>query len=121
MALDLHDPATRDFVQRVGNDLRIRSEGGDCSSALEHEVKSIRLANLNESIGESIHRGTNLEAIRAPRSTSIAVKKQSESEGGGQDDPEVHERERRPWQGRRAVRMEVLQAAGTGGKEAALA
>ena len=63
---DRHDPVTLNIVDSILDDLILRSEGGDCSVALEREVRLVNTACLDESAGEGWHRGTNLEKIRAP-------------------------------------------------------
>jgi len=72
--LDLHDPVTRGFMNRVGNDLVSRADGGDLTTALEAEIKFLEWANLDECCGEGYHRGTNLEKNRAPSSTNVHLK-----------------------------------------------
>ena len=53
-SLDLHDPATRYFVQTVGNDLKARSEGGELTTDLAREVRRWKHASLNEMCGTRI-------------------------------------------------------------------
>ena len=57
--LENHDTVTQDFLQRVGNDLRIRAAGGDASTELVSAVRCINNAMLNEAPGEGYHRETN--------------------------------------------------------------
>jgi len=77
--LELHDPFTRDFVQRVGNDLEARSQGGDLTPALGSAVAFVKHSNLNETCGESYHRWTNHEKVRAPNASTVHMKQKVRS------------------------------------------
>ena len=76
-----HDPKTRDFLQRVGNDLEARSRGEECTTALAKQVKVIKNSSLDETPGEGIHRGTNHEKTRAPSASSVHLKQKIRVKG----------------------------------------
>jgi len=69
-----HDPVTRDFVARWGDDLRARANGGALSGPLADAVKALRNCPLDESCGGCVHRATNHEKVRAPSSRHVHLK-----------------------------------------------
>jgi len=81
VALELHDPRTRDFVGRVGNELKLRAAGGELGSALKAEVDFMAWASEDETCGEGFHRETTLEKVRAPGSTTIHMKQKTRAKG----------------------------------------
>jgi len=79
--LENHDPVTRYFVQTVGNDLELRSQGGDLTTPLAAEVRALKWASLNESCGEGFHRSTNHEHVRAPAAKTVHLKSKVRAKG----------------------------------------
>jgi len=79
--LDEHDCVTRDFLDKVGHDLQCRAQGGEASTALLAEISELEDTMLEEGAGEGVHRGTNLEKIRAAASTSIHIKQKIRVKG----------------------------------------
>ena len=74
--LEEHDALTRWLMQRIGGDVDRRAQGEDASPALVLEVYIINLSPLEEGCGESWHRASNLEHIRAPASSSAHLKQE---------------------------------------------
>jgi len=76
-----HDPVTRWFVERVGNDMSERANGGECSAALAEECRALDDSTLNEIPGESVHRGLTHEKTRAEASTTVHLKQSIRNKG----------------------------------------
>jgi len=72
--LEDHDPLVREFMSRLGADLDVRRQGGELSEALDAEVTLYEWLPLCEDVGESYHRGTNVEQTRAAASTMAHLK-----------------------------------------------
>jgi len=75
--LEDHDPLTQMIARTLGGDIDRRSQGEDASPALVKQVAFMNLAKLDESCGESYHRGTTVEQHRAPAAKSDHLKQEN--------------------------------------------
>ena len=77
----MHSTVTQDFVHRVGDDLKKRALGEDCTTALQTAVDDMCNAMFDESAGEGIHREHSLEKTRAAASSEVHLKQKSRIKG----------------------------------------
>ena len=74
IAMDLHDPFTRDTMETFSADIEARAGGAELTLALSLALRRFDTIALDESAGEGYHRATTREKSRAVGSKALHLK-----------------------------------------------